>query len=95
MYPVDSPGIFGISTIPEVFTRSGYNNKLVGAYFITVSPDGIPSTASHTIDQDVIATAVPALAMVESSSGEIPYMRDVDLADGRKVLYKIAADRLW
>jgi hypothetical protein len=55
---------------------------------------GIPSFASHAIDQDIIPATVPSLAVMESGLGEIPYMRDVNLAGSRVVLYQVGTDSL-
>jgi hypothetical protein len=95
MYPVDSPGVLFIRAITQIFAGGGYNYKLVWAYYIMITTYGIPSFASHAIDQDIIPATVRSLAVMEGGLGEIPYMRDVNLAGSRVVLYQVGTDSLW
>jgi hypothetical protein len=95
MYPIDSPGVLFIRAITQIFTGGGYNYKLVRAYYVMITTYGIPSFASHAIDQDVISATIPSLAVMEGGLGEIPYMCDVNLAGSRVVLYQVGTDSLW
>jgi hypothetical protein len=60
-----------------------------------VTAYGIPSFASHTIDQDVIPATISSLPVVKGGLREIPDMRDVNLAGSRVVFYQVGTNSLW
>jgi len=94
MYPVDSPGVFFIGSITQVLAGGGYNYKLIRAYYIMITTYGIPSFASHAVDEDVIPATVRSLAVMEGSLWEISDMSNVNLAGSRIVLYQVGTDSL-